>query len=499
MMEQTAAKKRTILVTDDNRDVNEVIKVMLRQNGYEVVQAFDGEEALLAFNRSQPDLVLLDYRMPGMDGIDVLRSIKEHDPTALVVFMTGEGSEDVAVQAMKAEADDYITKPISYPELLQLTNNLIRDHDIMLENLRLKERGDAYKDYLTTITETMGEAVVTLEDAGHIRFLNATARNLWGSEEMLKGRTAEVLFDNAGGEGLLADVREALSEGHERFEGEYTFRRADASTFTGLLTASMLKSEKYSGGIVLVIKDLTDLEEMRRQVINAEKLASLGKVVEGVAHEVRNSLTSLGGFSRRLDRSQDLSDDQHVYVDYIIDDVKRLEQMIMDIEEYVNYTKIHRPQFVPADIQSIIDQALIKTLAPGHYPGVCYEVNVVDDVDELVADHNYLVEAFNHLFENACEAMVGKGKIEVQISANQNYLIVDTIDTGHGIPGDEIKDIFNPFYTSKVTGAGIGLSKVYLIVEEHRGFITVHSVVNEGTRVRVCLPRKKGSRRPETL
>ncbi|MCK7515406.1 MAG: hypothetical protein MZV70_73095 [Desulfobacterales bacterium] len=92
-------------------------------------------------------------------------------------------------------------------------------------------------------------------------------------------------------------------EGDECFQNEYTFRKADGGIFSGLLSASPLKSEKYAGSIVLVIRDLTDIEMMRRQVINAEKLASLGKVVEGVAHEIRNSLTSLGGFSRRLSKS----------------------------------------------------------------------------------------------------------------------------------------------------------------------------------------------------
>lgn len=87
--------------------------------------------------------------------------------------------------------------------------------------------------------------------------------------------------------------------------------------------------------------------------------------------------------------------------------------------------------------------------------------------------------------------MQGKGSIEVNVSLHPQYLIVDVIDTGKGIPDDEIKDIFNPFYTSKVRGAGLGLSKVYMIVEEHGGFITVHSSVGKGTRIRVLLPRKR--------
>ena len=210
-----------------------------------------------------------------------------------------------------------------------------------------------------------------------------------------------------------------------------------------------------------------------------------------MAHEIRNSLTSLGGFSRRLERSCYLDQHQKVYVDYIIEDVKRLENMIMDIEEYVNYTKIHRPQFALTDIEDVIDESLIRAVGGGRFQDITYEVNLPEDLEPITADHNFLVEAFWHLFVNACEAMEGRGKLEVLVGRNPNYLIIDVIDSGKGIPGDEIKDIFNPFYTSKVTGAGLGLSKVYMIIEEHGGFITVNSAEGKGTRMRVYLPRKR--------
>jgi signal transduction histidine kinase len=307
----------------------------------------------------------------------------------------------------------------------------------------------------------------------------------------MKNKPVDVLIPDPSVD-VFADIRQASLQGDECFQSEYTFRKADGGIFSGLLSASTLKSEQYANNIVLVIRDLTDIEMMRRQVINAEKLASLGKVVEGVAHEIRNSLTSLGGFSRRLSKSVDQNCAEKVYVDYIIEDVKRLEAMILDIEEYVNYTKIHRPNFSMTHIEDIINDALIKSFGPGKFSGVAYEVNVPQGLEEIYADHDFLVEAFWHLFVNACESMEGKGSLVVSISLHPHYLIVDVIDSGKGIPSDEIKDIFNPFYTSKSRGAGLGLSKVYMIIEEHGGFITVNSSVNQGTRMRVFLSRRRG-------
>jgi PAS domain S-box-containing protein len=489
-MDETDEKKWKVLIADDNRDVNEVVTNTLCEYGFEVIQAYDGQEAIDAFTESKPDLVFLDYRMPKMDGIDTLIEIKKRDENALVVFITGEGSEDVAVKAMKAGADDYIIKPISLSDLVHISNKLIKEHEILLENIRLKARGDAYKDYMVTITHTMGEAVVTIDSNGTVQFMNSMARKFWGELDEMKNKPVDVLIPDPSVD-IFADIRQAFSQGIDNFENEYAFRKKDGSIFSGLLTASALKSEKYAGGIVLVVRDLTDIEMMRRQIINAEKLASLGKVVEGVAHEIRNSLTSLGGFSRRLGNSVPADSNKRVYVDYIIEDVKRLESMIMDIEEYVNYTKIHRPNFSITNIEDIIDEALIKTFGSGKFSSIAYEVNVPEHLDEIEADHNYLVEAFWHLFVNACESMQGKGSIEINVSLHPHYLIVDVIDTGKGIPGEEIKDIFNPFYTSKVRGAGLGLSKVYMIIEEHGGFITVQSSIGQGTRMRIFLARKR--------
>ncbi|HOJ13232.1 MAG TPA: response regulator [Deltaproteobacteria bacterium] len=490
-MEGQTTRKWKILFADDNRELNDAMRQIFGEHGFDVVQAFDGDEAFEVYCSERPDLVFLDYLMPKMDGVDVLEEIMAVDPHALVVFITGEGSEDTAVQAMKAGAKDYVTKPFSIQYLIHIARKFIREHELVMENARLREKAESYRDSLVTITETMGEAVITIDAQGRIQFMNLMAKKLWGPSEEMQGKPVDVLVPDPN-VNLYAEIKESTGAQEGHYQNEYTFRKADGGIFLGLLSASSLKGAGGMGDIVLVIRDLTDIEMMRRQVINAEKLASLGKVVEGVAHEIRNSLTSLGGFSRRLSRSVDENSAEKVYVDYIIEDVKRLESMILDIEEYVNYTKIHRPNYAPTHIEDVIENALIKTFGSGKFSQVTYTVNIAPGIEDIYADHDFLVEAFWHLFVNACESMDGKGTLKVDVTSHPNYVIVDVIDTGKGIPSSEIKEIFNPFYTSKARGAGLGLSKVYMIIEEHGGFITVNSVVNEGTRMRVFLSKRRG-------
>jgi nitrogen fixation/metabolism regulation signal transduction histidine kinase len=481
-------KKRKVLVIDDDLTVNQVIADYLKDYGFMVNQAYDGPSAIEKFNRERHDLVFLDYRMPEMDGMDVLKEIRNLDMNAFVIFMTGEGSEDVAVSAMKAGAVDYLTKPISFNSLAHLTGKLIKEHDILLENVKLKAFSEAHKNYIISITETLGEAVITTNPAGRIDFMNSTAIRLWGVTGSLVGQELGVLFHNVHRD-IFTELNNALDEGLERYEVECLFKRLDNCTFPGFMTASRLNIDPYHDYIVVVVRDLSDIEEMRRRMINTEKLASLGKVVEGVAHEIRNSLTSLGGFSRRLSKVIQDSGEPKLYLDYIMDDVRRLENVIHEIEEYVNYTKIHKPQFVQIDIREVIAEAIQNTFATGTFQGIKYVVNAPAVLSNIQADRDFIVETFGNLFKNACEAMGQDGLLEINVGIDPEYMVVDVIDTGKGIPQDAIKEIFNPFFTTKQKGAGVGLTKVYMIMEEHGGYISVKSTLGKGTRMRVYLPR----------
>jgi PAS domain S-box-containing protein len=481
-------QKRKVLVIDDNQIVNKVIADYLKECGFMVNQAYDGPSAIEMFDKERHDLVFLDYRMPEMDGMEVLKEIKNLDENAFVIFMTGEGSEDVAVTAMKSGAVDYLTKPISYTDLAHLAGKWIKEHDILLENIQLKAVSEAHKNYIVSITETLGEAVITTDPQGRINFMNSTALRLWGANGSLNGQDIGTLFHYVHRD-IFAEINSALDEGIERYEVECLLKRLDGCTFPGFMTASRLNIDPYRDNIVVVVRDLSDIDEMRRRMINTEKLASLGKVVEGVAHEIRNSLTSLGGFSRRLGKVIQDSGEPKLYLDYIMDDVRRLENVIQEIEEYVNYTKIHKPIFVQIDIRDIIDEAIQQIFANGAFPGIRYIVNTPDGLPNIQADKDFMIEAFGNLIKNACEAMGLEGLLEINVGIDPEYMVVDFIDTGKGIPSDEIKEIFNPFFTTKQKGAGVGLTKVYMILEEHGGYITVKSTLGKGTRMRVYLPR----------
>ncbi|MDQ7782869.1 MAG: response regulator [Desulfomonilaceae bacterium] len=487
----TGSEIPKILIADDSEILNNMLRDVFEENGFDVVQAFDGAECISLFLRQNPDVVLIDVQMPKVDGIEVLRYIKEKSPRTLVIIMTGAGTEKTAVRAMKLGADDYLNKPFGVVDVVALSTKLLERRRSDEENIRLKNEVRRGEKYLAHLTKIINEALITTDALGRIQFINRAAEMLWGySEEDLKGKDIHFLIRGEARTLLYRDlVKDTIRAG--KIEGEFHFRRKDKGTFPGYLSTSVIKDNGRVRGIVVVVADLTRLYEVERRLKQSEKLASLGKVVEGIAHEVRNCLTSLGGFARRLRKRT--SDDATCarYTKIILGDVGRLESMVREIEAYVRFSKFYPYQFTKTELVPLIERAgdrVREALSDEQTEGVVFRLNADDDLPQIHADPTALEEVFFNLIMNAYEAMPRGGRLKVEVKNLQSAVSVSFVDTGVGIHSEDLSEIFNPFFTSKTAGAGMGLSKVYLLVEEHRGTVNVVSEPNKGTTFEVFLP-----------
>jgi signal transduction histidine kinase len=205
-------------------------------------------------------------------------------------------------------------------------------------------------------------------------------------------------------------------------------------------------------------------------------------------------LTSLGGFTRRVRKITAENEDCQRYTAIILEDVARLEQMVRDIEEYVRFSKFYSFTFAEVDISRVIETAhkrAIEELPPAAVNAVTYTVKAEKGLPPVSADAAALEEAFYNLILNAYEAMPSGGKLGVAIKKINSAISVVISDTGVGMRKEELSEIFSPFVTSKTSGAGMGLSKVYLLVEEHQGSVSVSSELGKGTTFEVFLPLER--------
>ena len=483
--------KATVLIADDSEILNNMLKDVFELNGFRVVQALDGEECKNVFLEEDPDIALIDIHMPKIEGIELLSYFKQASPRTIVIVMTGIGSEETALTAMKLGADEYLRKPFDMDEVLSLCEKLLENRQIAEDNVRLKKQVRRRERYLAHLATIIHEALIAVDPFGKIRFVNRAAAEMWGySRSELKGKDISLLIQPEKIMPIYNDlVEDTIKLG--RIEGEFQFERRDSAVFPGYLSTSILDDNGRLSGILAVVADLTRVYEAEKSLKQSEKLASLGKVVEGVAHEVRNCLTSLGGFSRRLEKrtSGDLTSTH--YITIILQNVARLEKMVHDIEDYVHLSRFYSFQFGAVDLVAIIQKAhkrVIDALSTLRMDSVSLKLTAANHLPRIIADPYALEELFYQLILNSYEAMPNGGNLNIDLKNSGAAISVSVTDTGVGINHEDLSEIFNPFFTSKTTGAGMGLSKVYLLVEEHNGLINIKSEPAKGTAVEVVLP-----------
>jgi PAS domain S-box-containing protein len=401
------------------------------------------------------------------------------------VVLTGQGSEQTARRALRFGADDYLTKPFQEDILVESLQLHLQRADLQ-KGLELQSHGSwrVGEAHLARLFFDAPAALVHADPTGDIRAVNkAATRMLARSPDELVGQPLwGIVSEEIRGRWLETVRREAPSS--HGYHGEIHLQSA-----AGVFPASVIAVEgPESGHLILVLRDLTHQKAFEKRYFESKRLASLGRVVEGVAHEVRNPLISIGGFARKLRRGFDEKSQQGDYLEVILAEVERLERMVRDIEEFVQFSSQRRPRFAPLDLKDVLAASLEEVAKRNSEVGVSVRFHAPDDLPRIYADSALLRELFSGLVENAFDAMPSGGELTLGIRAVNNWIHLRVEDTGVGIPHEDLEEIFDPFFTSKTSGAGLGLAKAYLIVEEHSGTIDFESLVGKGTACTVSLP-----------
>lgn len=231
------------------------------------------------------------------------------------------------------------------------------------------------------------------------------------------------------------------------------------------------------------------MESARGKIIEKERSVSLEKMIDAVAHEIRNPLTSIGGFARKIYKSLPYGDTNKQYLKMIIDDVARVENMIGQIAELRTMGMSHQE---PSDINSVICDSVESFENELKSNRVELDLELMDIAPLVPLDSKRLKIAITHLIRNALEAMEQKpGLLRISSLIESEHISITVSDTGKGIAEDKIKYVFDPLFTSKIYGPGLGLTLVNMIVQEHGGDISVESAQGRGAAFTINLPLKR--------
>ena len=383
--------KAKVVVIDDDRNILDLTALILSRRGYHVFTAPTARDGIEIIAAQAPELVLLDYMMPEMDGLSALREIKSRFPATYVVMFTGKGSEEVAVELMKNGAAEYLLKPFNNRDLAERLDNVLRIREIELHN-------------------------------------------------------------------------KALQKEHERLLQEI---------------------EKWNQNLQKRVREKSEaLQKAQSEIAQSEKLATLGYLSAGMAHEIRNPLNSIALFIQLMSHNT-LDPEQLDYLGKVLKEIDRIDAIIRKLLDASRRT---RTISCDVRIDQVIDSALEVFLPQIEAGKIKVERRCHGVPPPIKADPGELEQIFTNLFLNALDEMPDGGRLEIEITAENGRVMVMVGDSGKGITLEALPNIFDPFFTTKARGTGMGLPVVQRIARIYDGDIMVEKTSPEGTVFRLEFP-----------
>jgi PAS domain S-box-containing protein len=444
-----------VLIVDDDEALSENLAEIVQELGVRTVIAPDRQSALAQAAAHDFDVALIDVRLPDGDGLSLLGPLRERSPHLQAVMVTGNASVEGAMAAVRGAVFAYVVKPVSAPELLETARRALDQAALYRERERLRRELEGSEQRHRELVEFVPAFVLALDEAGRLTTWNSELERVTGYQraEMLgndgrrfvgdDGRTTDLPL-KAGGKRKVR-WRRAVGKG-----------RADGST-------------TYAVGI-----DVTDEDEILRRVLRSERLAAVGTLAAGLAHEVRNPLNSAALQLTLLERRLDRGDEPGTVLpiaQIIKSEIDRLDRLV---REFLAFAQPRPLEPRPVDLVDLF-AAVTELIAPeAESVHVSIGVDVAAGTPAALGEAERLRQVLLNLTRNAIEAMSGKGgqlRLAARRAGREVEIAVE--DDGPGF-GEELP-VFDAFFTTKTHGTGLGLAIVHRIVADHGGTIRVES------------------------
>jgi two-component system sensor histidine kinase HydH len=240
-------------------------------------------------------------------------------------------------------------------------------------------------------------------------------------------------------------------------------------------------------GHIILFRDLTEIQELKREVERTQRLASLGRLAAGIAHEIRNPLSSIKGFATYfMERYKDIPEDQKT-AEIMVQEVERLNRVIGQLLEFARPMSVRKKS---TSVQSVIQHSLKMIERDAQAKDINIRMNLSSEIEEVSIDADRMNQVFLNLYLNGIEAMEEGGTLSVDLYPDEGggQIKISISDTGAGIKKEDLVHIFDPYFTTKPSGTGLGLAIVHKIIESHRGEVKVESEPGKGTTVTIILP-----------
>lgn len=335
--------------------------------------------------------------------------------------------------------------------------------------------------YTNGIIESIKSGVIAVNTDLLVTVLNKGARDLLNLDQSCVGLN---IVEAIQYEEVRSSILELMNETVIHQKVEVTIANNDTLSVIRI-SVYPLSFEEITKGYVIILDDITELKLLQKQLSRNEKLAALGELSSGIAHEIRNPLGIIKAIEQTM--KKELSDNPEVVkeLEIIDEEIERANRVVKGLMEF---GKPSKQEIIVCTIDSLIDEVL--TIMNKYISQHSIQVSFTSgDHLMIAADKDQLKQAFINIIFNAAQAMTEGGKLTISTSThNDKYVRTVFADTGIGIDKENLERVFNPFFTTKEQGTGLGLPLVQRIIDEHGGMVNVTSRKNEGTAVEILLP-----------
>ncbi|MFK5951711.1 MAG: response regulator [Desulfobacterium sp.] len=514
--ENMTAQPERILLVDDEEDIRDVLTIALEDMGYDVTTAENGKEALEKFDTAGFPMVLTDIKMPGMDGIELLKKIKRISPNTEIIMITGHGDMDLAIESFRNEAVEFVTKPVDVSTLEIAISRAQKKREIRqglkeytesLETMVLEKsnalanrptRGDDPKEILESM-ENLPLIVFVVDRAFQIKSSNAMFEKTFSRRGDAFSTSAaipekfchRVCRNNA----LPCPECPALAtfKDGESHQTEISYTLANGAQLPCLTWAAPIAVNE-DGTVFEAIIMATDIQK----VMNVkDHLTSLGLMIGSVSHGIKGLLTGLDGGVYLLNSALKKKDQAQARegLEMVQQMTSKIKKMILDILFYAKDRELQRETVSAMEF----GRDLLNTMASRAAAlSIALKFSLPDPTFTFKADAGALHSALINILDNALDACVADGGKDEQIkhfvalslSCTSPEVIFTITDNGIGMENQEMEKAFTLFHSGKgKSGTGLGLYISKHIIDQHGGSIKITSEKNSGTTFTVTFPK----------
>lgn len=372
---------------------------------------------------------------------------------------------------------------------------------------KLEQKIHELQSFNESIIQNVGSGLMTVDLHNCITSFNSSAEEILGySEDEIVGKRLEDVFSRNALERLvhaMNGTEQSLMNREMEVE-----RKDKRKTYIGFTVTARLDNRNERVGSIIAFRDISEIKRMQAEVIRMDRLASLGVMASGIAHEIRNPLAGIKTVAQTMEEEIDDGDEKREYLARIIRQVNRMDDLLRAFFTYARprppVRKFYRLNEIVQEVIALLKQKLEKN-------NIRFVEDYAPTLPLIYVDFHQIQQVILNLVLNAIDAMPKGGELSIIAEAryatiqrvdrrgkrfpipskNLLYADVRVKDTGEGIPPENLQQIFDPFFTTKSQGSGLGLSIVYTIIDEHRGDIQVESVRGQGTTFRLLLPTEE--------